>query len=135
MKLTAQMITRTKVGRGGGRRDVTGSTTTVRQPGQGSKLDTIKQADAPAGSEREKSLRYLSGPQQDAVVEVVEKRSQHLCLEFVRHVYSVYYTDSEAAGRLDAGAGPPQPRGFPVKPFDPSIVDQVRRLGSGYRAV
>ena len=98
-------------------------------------LDTLKQADALAGSRHLKAFRDLSGPQQDAVLKEVEDRNPNLFLEFVHHTYSGYYTNPSVVGRLGADAGPPQPRGFPIKPFDPSIVDQVRKLGSHYRAV
>ena len=98
-------------------------------------LDTLKQVDAVAGSRHQKAFRNLSGPQQDDVIKELGRGSPDLFRQFVGHTYSGYYTNPEVVGRLGADAGPPQPRGFPIKPFDPSIVDQVRKLGSGYRAV
>ena len=101
----------------------------------GTLLDTLKRADAVAGSRHQKAFCDLSEPHQYTVLKGVEKESPDLFMEFVRHTYSGYYTNPSVVGRLGADAGPPQPRGFPIEPFDPSIVDQVRKLGSRYRAV
>ena len=98
-------------------------------------LGTLQRADSVAGVEHGRPLLDLPADEKDAVLKAVGRQSPDLFHEFVFHVYSGYYTSQKALTPLGPDAGTPQPRGFPIEPFDPNIVDRVRRLGPKYRAV
>ena len=95
----------------------------------------IEQADDVANADHSQAFDSLSTGQRDEVLRQLESADPDSFGELVRHTYSGYYTDPTVVGLLGADAGPPQPGGFPIKPFDPAIVDRVRKLGPLYRQV
>ena len=48
--------------------------------------------------------------------------------------YDGYNTHPSVTERLGPDAGTPQPRGFPIAPFDPRIVEKVRHIGPRYQS-
>ena len=82
--------------------------------------------------------RAFSGLSEDQRVEVlkrVESQHMHFFHELVRQTYAGYYTRPDIVGLLGLEARPPQPLGYVLEPFDPSMVENVKRRGKIYREV
>lgn len=55
--------------------------------------------------------------------------------EFVELVYETYYTDSRVYERIGWAGRPPQPEGFDLEPWDPSILETIRKREPFWREV
>ena len=53
----------------------------------------------------------------------------------LQHTYNGYYTKAGILSLIGHEARPPQPLGYPMKPFDPRLLDNVRERGRLYRDV
>ena len=98
-------------------------------------LRALQEIDSVAGREHRRAFQKLAAEEKDSVLKAVERHAGSLFHDLVTHVYDGYYTNPDVLAGLAPDAGTPQPRGFPIKPFDPAIVDGVRKLGAKYRAV
>jgi Gluconate 2-dehydrogenase subunit 3 len=74
----------------------------------------------------------LAGQEQDAVLRDVERRHPELFEAILQHTYNAYYSHPTVI-RLLGIDGPPQPRGYPLPPFDNDLTENVRRRGPIYR--
>jgi hypothetical protein len=74
----------------------------------------------------------LSPEAQDAVLTDVERRHPAFFEALVLHAYHGYYSHP-AVVRLLGIAGPPQPRGYALEPFDPALVEGVGKRRPLYR--
>ena len=97
-------------------------------------LDTLMATDAVAGSQHGKPFSDVADSEKEILLKMVEAQDPDVFEEFVSLAYSGYYTNSSIIERLGPDAGTPQPRGLPIAPFDPAIVEKVRDLGPRYRA-
>lgn len=97
-------------------------------------LDALAATDAAAGSQHGKPFCDIADSQKEALLKVVEAQDPQVFDDFVSLVYRGYYTNASVIERLGPDAGTPQPKGFPIAPFDPAIVGKVRGLGPHYRA-
>lgn len=97
-------------------------------------LDTLMATDAVAGSEHGRPFSDVADSEKEALLRMVEARDPDVFEEFLSLAYSGYYTNASIIERLGPDAGTPQPRGLPIAPFDPAIVEKVRDLGPRYRA-
>ena len=82
--------------------------------------------------------RAFSGLSEDQRVKVlkwVESEHTHFFHELVRQTYAGYYTRPDIAGLLGLESRPPQPLGYVLKPFDPSMLESVKRRGKIYRDI
>ena len=53
----------------------------------------------------------------------------------LRQCYNGYYTNASVIELLGPDARNPQPTGFQISPFNSEIVNNVRKLGTRYRAI
>ena len=97
-------------------------------------LDTLTATDAAAGSHHGEPFSDIADSAKETLLKLVEKQNPDLFGEFVSLAYGGYYTNASVIKRLGPDAGTPQPKGLPVPPFDPTIVEEVRNLGPRYRA-
>ena len=97
-------------------------------------LDMLKDADAIAGTHHGKPFSDLDDSAKESSLKMVEDQDPEIFSAFVGLVYSGYYTNAAVIRRLGPNARKPQPTGFPIDPFDPTIVETVRGLGPRYRA-
>ena len=98
-------------------------------------LNFVKLVEAASGRANGASFIELDPGKQDAVLTSVESDEPDLFGLLVGRVYSGYYSNPDVVALLPKDAGPPQPSGFPIKPFDPGIVAKVRKLGPRFRKV
>lgn len=69
---------------------------------------------------------------QDAVLRDVEKGRPAAFEALLQQTYSAYYSHP-AVVQLLGVEGPPQPRGYPLEPFDLGLTENVRRRPPTYR--
>jgi hypothetical protein len=74
----------------------------------------------------------LTGDEQDAVLERLERDQPAFFEVLVRQTYSGYYSDPAVLALLGEDS-PPQPHGYPLDPFVIGLVDRVRRSSFTYR--
>jgi hypothetical protein len=55
--------------------------------------------------------------------------------EFVELVYGNYYTDSRVHERIGWVGRPPQPEGFDLEPWDPAVLENMRKREPFWRQV
>lgn len=77
----------------------------------------------------------LSEDQRIEVLKRVELEDADFFGELVRQTYAGYYTRQDVAGLLGLEARPPQPLGYALEPFNPSMVKNVRERGKIYRDI
>lgn len=74
---------------------------------------------------------------QTAALQAIEAASPAPFHELVRFAYVAYYRDSRVLARIEQATGypnrPPQPLGYDMEPFDPSLLDVVRARAPHYR--
>lgn len=72
-----------------------------------------------------------------AALQAVEAASPEAFAELVRQTYIAYYRDKRVLARIEQATGyaarPPQPEGYQIEPFDPSLLDVVKARGPQYR--
>ena len=77
----------------------------------------------------------LDEERQIAALATVESDLPVQFSEFVELVYETYYTDSRVYERIGWAGRPPQPEGFELEPWDPSILENVRKREPFWREV
>ncbi len=75
----------------------------------------------------------LVSQQKIEVLKEVESRKSTFFKELVKHTYAGYYTNRNVIELLGLEARPPQPLGFELEPFDPSLLENVKKRGKMYR--
>ena len=75
----------------------------------------------------------LTGDERLAVLKGVEAERPAFFHELVRHTYAGYYATPRIMGLLGLEQRAPQPLGYDMEPFDPSLVENVKRRGKVYR--
>ena len=73
--------------------------------------------------------------QQDEILSRLEQEKPDFFDTLVQHTYNGYYTQPAVLTRIGHEARPPQPRGYPMKPFDLRLLDNVRRRPPLYKEV
>ncbi len=73
----------------------------------------------------------LDSARQTSILEAVEKASPAFFTALVEHSYRGYYTLPDVQRRI--GVRPPQPLGYELPPFDPTILDQQRQRSPFWR--
>ena len=74
----------------------------------------------------------LSDDERDAVLREVESSRPEFFDELLVQTYNGYYGHPEVARLLGIGS-PPQPRGYVLEPFDPSLLERVKQRPPLYR--
>ncbi|MFZ8974592.1 MAG: hypothetical protein ACO2ZD_10910 [Pseudomonadales bacterium] len=76
---------------------------------------------------------------QVACLAAIEKTCPTIFDATLKACYSAYYTNPEVREIIEAKTGyearPPQPQGYPLEPFDESLLDPVRARGPIWRPV
>jgi len=98
-------------------------------------LDMLALTAATAGSLHSKSFSDIADSLKGPLLKIIEEQSPEIFRDFVTLVYNGYYTNASVIKRLGPDARIPQPTGFPISPFNPAIVNNVRNLGPRYRAI
>ena len=80
-----------------------------------------------------KPFAGLDGDQRTAVLQRVEADHGPLFTELLRRTYAGYYSDPAVLSALGIDARPPQPRGYTLTPFDPAVLEGVRKRDRIYR--
>ena len=75
----------------------------------------------------------LTDGQKVEVLRHVEAEHPRFFDTLVRHTYAGYYTNPRVIELLGLEPRPPQPLGFELEPFDPSMVKKVRERGKIWR--
>lgn len=96
-------------------------------------VNILEATEAVANTHHSKPFSNLVDSAKKSSLQMVADQDPELFAAFVHLVYSGYYTNSAVSNLLGPTARKPQPEGFPVSPFDPSIVENVRNLGPRYR--
>ena len=98
-------------------------------------LDILEATEAAANTHHSKPFSNLVDSAKKSSLKMVENQDPELFAAFVHLAYSGYYTNSAVINRIGPTARKPQPEGFPISPFDPSIVENVRNRGPRYREI
>ncbi len=75
----------------------------------------------------------LEEDQRVQLLRTVEAESPQFFAMLVRHTYAGYYSNRTIIELLGLEARPPQPLGFDLEPFDPSMVEKVKERGKIWR--
>ena len=82
-----------------------------------------------------KDFGSLSPGEKDQVLTLVEQRQPDFFNALVQHTYDGYYTNSTILPLIGHEGRPPQPLGYPMKPFDTKLLDNVRKRSPLYKQV
>jgi|TARA_B110000263_G_scaffold122836_1_gene106780 hypothetical protein len=77
----------------------------------------------------------LDEERQIAAIASVESDLPIQFSEFVELVYETYYTDSRVYEHIGWADRPPQPEGFDLEPWDPTILEKTRNREPFWRKV
>ena len=77
----------------------------------------------------------MSGDERLDVLRGVEAERPGFFYELVKHTYAGYYATPRILGLLGLEQRAPQPLGYDMEPFDPSLTENVKRRGKVYRDV
>ena len=69
----------------------------------------------------------LPPPQQDALLQDIEASDGATFNAVLELVYLAYYSDPRVQERVGWRGGPLQPQGFPLAPFNPEILQTIRK--------
>ena len=69
----------------------------------------------------------LDEERQIASLKTVEADLPDQFAVFVELIYETYYTDDRVHSRIGWAGRPPQPEGFDLEPWDPSILETARK--------
>ena len=81
------------------------------------------------------SFSVLPLEQQDEVLGRTERERPEFFDALVLHTYNGYYIQPAVLTRIGHEARPPQPRGYPMQPFDLRLLNNVRSRGPLYKEV
>lgn len=91
------------------------------------------------GAALETVLAALPDPLTEASVSAVEAAHPAAFASLLTGVYTAYYTDPAVRGAVEQAtgysAGPPQPRGYALPPFDPDCVEAPASRAPSWRKV
>ena len=82
-----------------------------------------------------KEFQALSPGEQDRLLKTAELEYPEFFLVLVQQTYNSYYTNPAIFPLIGYEGRPPQPQGYPMKPFDDSLLDNVRKRAPTYRQV
>jgi hypothetical protein len=82
-----------------------------------------------------KDFADVSPEERYRVLRQVEQEEPDFWDALVQQTYNGYYTDPAILSLIGQEARPPQPRGYPMKPFDLKLLDNVRNRAPLYRRV
>jgi hypothetical protein len=77
----------------------------------------------------------LDEERQIAALKTIETNLPVPFAEFVELTYETYYTNSRVHDRIGWAGRPPQPEGFDLEPWDPSVLETARKREPFWREV
>jgi hypothetical protein len=80
-----------------------------------------------------KGFERLSAEERDQVLRQVEQERPNFFSALVQQTYNGYYTNPAIYRMVGPESHDPQPKTGQVRPFDPRLLDDVRKLGRIYR--
>ena len=80
-----------------------------------------------------KGFQNLSPEEKDGVLQRVEQEQPDFFMALVQHAYNGYYTNPAIFPLIGYEGHPPQPLGYAMKPFDPALLENVRKRAPFYR--
>ena len=98
-------------------------------------LDGIGEIEVIAWRQGNAAFRALRSQQQDEVLAQVETTRPDFFSQLVDRAYQGYYVDPRALAAIGHDRRPPQPLGYELPAFDPSLLDRVRARGPFFRVV
>jgi hypothetical protein len=96
-------------------------------------LDGLTAIDLTSHALRGRDFAALPADERDAVLREVESSRPDFFGELLAQTYSGYYSHATVARLLGIESSPPQPRGYVLEPFDPSLLARVRQRPPLYR--
>ena len=96
-------------------------------------LDGLNSVDITSFEMYSSGFSDLVSQQKIEVLKDLESREPSFFKELVKHTYAGYYTNRKVIELLGLEARPPQPLGFELEPFDPSLLENVKKRGKMYR--
>ena len=98
-------------------------------------LAGLAQIEIEAHRSNGKGFNELSPEKQDRLLKAVEGEYPEFFQVLVQQTYNSYYTNPTILPLIGYEVRPPQPQGYPMKPFDDSLLDNVRKRAPMYRQV
>ena len=98
-------------------------------------LDGIGEIEVIAWRHGNATFHALTIQQQDEVLTLVETTRPDFFSQLVDRAYQGYYVDPRALAAIGHDPRPPQPLGYTLPAFDPSLLDRVRARGPLFRVV
>ena len=82
-----------------------------------------------------KEFKDLSSQDKDQLLRGIERERPEFFQILVQQTYNAYYTNPTVYPLIGYEGYPPQPNGYPMKPFDESLLDNVRKRAPFYKQV
>jgi hypothetical protein len=98
-------------------------------------LEGLQAIEMSAWQRADSAFAELAANAQDATLAAVEQSAPAFFDLLVRLTYRGYYTHPAVVASLGVTQPAPQPIGFTLPPFDPSVLEPIRARGSIYRQV
>jgi len=98
-------------------------------------LDGLSHVEIEAHQAAAKEFSDPSPGEKDQVLKSVERERPGFFRALVQHTYNDYYTNPAVFPLIGYEGRPPQPGGYPMKPFDPSLLDNVKKRLPLYRQI
>lgn len=98
-------------------------------------MDVLNHTDKLSGDQMGGPFVELANDDKTVVLRAVEESFSTLFNDFLTLTYKGYYTNPRVVEVIGPDAGPPQPAGFTVKPFDERSLERVRQAGSLYKEI
>lgn len=96
-------------------------------------LDGLAEITLAAWRSADGDFAGLSPERQDEVLKTVEQACPSEFDALVASTYRGYYVHPTILRLVGAAKQPPQPEGYALPPFDPSLLENVRQRGPVYR--
>ncbi|HEX5418203.1 MAG TPA: gluconate 2-dehydrogenase subunit 3 family protein [Chloroflexota bacterium] len=98
-------------------------------------VDGVNAIDLAAWRMLDRDFVDLDAAAQDDVLRAVEADQSAFFGFLVGRTYRAYYTNPAVLAALGIASRPPQPLGYTLPPFDPSLLARVRERGPIYRRI
>ena len=96
-------------------------------------LEGLSQIEIEAHKSKSKDFKDLAPEEKDRLLRGVEQERPEFFRVLVQQTYNGYYTNPTIFPLIGYEGHPPQPTGYPMKPFDQSLLDNVRKRAPLYR--
>ena len=98
-------------------------------------LEGLAQIEITSRKSEDKEFKDLSQNEKDKLLRDVEQERPDFFQALVQQTYRHYYTNPTIFPLIGYEGYPPQPKGHPMKPFDESLLDNVKKRGPLYKIV